>query len=228
VKSGPTAAWFLLLTLASNLLAGMPAAAQDDAAICRNEAQRGLTQSCLRAIAAAPNDPELQALLGHAYFASGFYGEGLQALREAITVSKGAAAYRYRYAGFAALINEYSKAADELELAVADEPRNLKAWTLLADCYRYMKNKPQALRAGRKAAELGDPAESYILAVRYNSGDGVKIDAAEELRWLERAAKAGYVAAIQDLVRFYADGRPGFPPDASKRDYWQRKAKKLE
>ena len=36
-----------------------------------------------------------------------------------------------------------------------------------------------------------------------------------------------YAAAIQDLVRFYADGRPGMPPDTAKRDYWQRKAKKL-
>ena len=219
---------FLPLILLPVLLAGTPVVAGDYAAACRDEAQRGLTTACQQAIAANPNDAELHALLGHAYFASGFYAEGLQALREAIAVSKGTPAYRYRYAGFAALINEYPKAAVELELAVADEPRNLKAWTLLADCYRYMKDKPQALRAGRKAAELGDPAESYILAVRYNSGDGVSVDPKEELRWLERAAKAGYAAAIQDLVRFYADGRPGMPPDTAKRDYWQRKAKKLE
>lgn len=228
MRPSAAAARFLPLVLVPVLLACLPAAAQDHAAACREEAQRGLTESCLKAVAAAPQDPELQALLGHAYFASGFYTEGLQALREAIAVSKGAPAYRYRYAGFAALINEYPKAAAELELAVADEPGNLKAWTLLADCYRYMKDRPQALRAGRKAAELGDPAEAYILATRYNSGDGVGIDPKEELRWLERAAKAGYAAAIQDLVRYYADGRPGVPPDTVKRDYWQRKAKKLE
>lgn len=228
MRGNVTAARFAPLLLLPILLAGIPALAQDAAATCRDEAQRGLTQACLKAVAADPRDPELQALLGHAYFASGFYTEGLQALREAIAVSKGAPAYRYRYAGFAALINEYPKAAAELELAVADEPENLKAWTLLADCYRYMKDQKQALRAGRKAAELGDPAEAYILATRYNSGDGVGVDPTEELRWLERAAKAGYVAAIQDLVRFHADGRPGIPPDTTKRDYWQRKAKKLE
>lgn len=228
MRSAPPAARFLPLVLLSVLLAGPAAHAQDQAAICRDEAQRGLTQACQEALATDPQNPELHALLGHAYFASGFYTEGLQALREAITVSNGAPAYRYRYAGFAALINEYPKAAKELELAVAEEPRNLKAWTLLADCYRYMKNKPQALRAGRKAAELGDPAEAYILAMRYNTGDGVGVDPTEELRWLERAAKAGYVAAIQDLVRFHTDGRPGMPPDTAKRDYWQRKAKKLE
>ncbi|PJI44416.1 MAG: hypothetical protein CTR53_01535 [Ferrovibrio sp.] len=222
------ARFFLPLILLSVLLTGTSVAATDYAAACRDEAQRGLTTACEKAIAVNPNDAELHALLGHAYFASGFYAEGLQALREAITVSRGAPAYRYRYAGFAALINEYPKAAAELELAVADEPRNLKAWTLLADCYRYMKDKPLALRAGRKAAELGDPAESYILSTLYNSGDGVSIDPKEELRWLERAAKAGYAAAVQDIVRFYADGRPGIPPDTAKRDYWQRKAKKLE
>lgn len=223
-----TAVWSLPLLLLPVLFASPGAGAQDYAAACRDEAQRGLTTACQKAITVDPHDPELHALLGHAYFASGFYAEGLQSLREAIAVSKGAPAYRYRYAGFAALINEYPKAAQELELAVADEPGNLKAWTLLADCYRYMKDKTQALRAGRKAAELGDPAEAYILATRYNSGDGVGIDPKEELRWLERSAKAGYVAAIQDLVRFYTDGRPGMSPDAAKRDYWQRKAKKLE
>jgi TPR repeat protein len=229
MRPGVTAARFLPLVLLPILLAGLPASAtQDDAAICREEAQRGLTTTCLKAIAASPRDPELHALLGHAYFASGFYAEGLQALRDAVIASNGAVAYRYRFAGFAALINEYPKAAKELELAVADEPDNLKAWILLADCYRYMKNKPQALRAGRKAAELGDPAESYLLSVRYNNGDGVGIDPKEELRWLERSAKAGYAAAIQDLVRFHTDGRPGMPPDTAKRDYWQRKAKKLE
>lgn len=216
------------LILLPMLLVGAPAAAQDDTATCHAEAQRGLTTACQKAIVGNPQDPELHALLGHAYFASGFYTEGLQALREAIAVSKGTPAYRYRYAGFAALISEYPKAAAELELAVADEPGNLKAWTLLADCYRYMKDRTQALRAGRKAAELGDPAEAYILATRYNSGDGVGVDPKEELRWLERAAKAGYAAAVQDLVRYYADGRPGVPPDTAKRDYWQRKARKLE
>lgn len=210
------------------LLLTLPAAAEDYAALCREEAQRGLTKACQKAIAASPRDPELHALLGHAYFASGLYSEGLQALHNAIAASNGAAAYRFRFAGFAALINEYPQAARELELAVADEPRNLKAWTLLADCYRYMKDQPQALRAGRKAAELGDPAEAYILASRYNSGDGVTADPAEELRWLERAARAGYVAAMQDLARLYADGRPGIPPDADKRKYWEKKARKME
>jgi len=215
------------LCLALSLLA-VPALAQDDAALCREEAQRGQVQACQKAIAATPRDPELHALLGQAYFASGLYHDGLQALRDAVIASNGAAEHRYRFAGFAALINEYPKAAQELEMVVADQPDHLKAWMLLADCYRFMKNKPAAYRAGRKAAELGDPAEAYILAVRYGNGEGVKADPMEELHWLEQAAKAGYAAAIQDLVRFYADGRPGMPPDTAKRDYWQRKAKKLK
>lgn len=216
--------WHLGLILS---LLTLSAAAQDYTALCREEAQRGQVQACQKAIAITPRDPDLHALLGQAYFASGLYHQGLEALRDAVITSNGATEHRYRYAGFAALINEYPKATQELELTVAAEPGHLKAWTLLADCYRYMKNKPAAQRAGRKAAELGDPAEAYILATRYNSGEDVKVDPAEELRWLERSAKAGYVAAIQDLVRFYADGRPGMPPDAAKRDYWQRKAKKL-
>jgi TPR repeat protein len=204
----------------------LPAAAQDLAASCRAEAQRGLTQACQAAIAREPRDPALHALLGEAYFASGFYGDGLQAFRQAIMVSNGAAEYRYRYAGYAALINEYPQAAAELELLVKTEPDHVKAWTLLADCYRYMKDKPQAVRAGRRAAELGDAAEAYALGVRYGSGDGVPADVREELRWLERAAKNGYVAAMQELARLYAEGAPGLPADPVKQRQWEDAARK--
>lgn len=208
------------------LCLALPAAAQDLTASCREEAQRGLTKACEAAIARQPRDPALYSLLGEAHFASGFYGDGLQAFRQAIALSNGKAEYRYRYAGYAALINEYPQAAAELELLVKDEPNHVKAWSLLADCYRYMKDKPQAVRAGRHAAELGDPAEAYALGVRYGSGDGVAPDMREELRWLERAASSGYVAAMQELARLYAEGRPGLPPDAAKQRQWEDAARK--
>lgn len=206
-------------------LSGPPAMAEDYAALCRDEAMRGLTRACQKAIAGNPKDPELHALLGQAYFASGFYAEGLQALRAAIAASNGAAAYRYRFAGFAALINEYPQAAQELEMAVADDPNDMKAWSLLADSYRFMKDKVQALRASRHAAELGDPAEAYALATRYGSGDGMPADYAEELRWLEQSARSGYVAAMQELALFYATGRPGIPPDRHRQQYWENAAR---
>lgn len=208
------------------LCLALPAAAQDLTASCREEAQRGLTKACEAAIARQPRDPVLHSLLGEAYFASGFYGEGLKAFRQAIALSNGKAEYRYRYAGYAALINEYPQAAAELELLVKDEPKHVKAWSLLADCYRYMKDKPQAVRAGRKAAELGDAAEAYALGVRYGNGDGVPADVKEELRWLERAAQSGYVAAMQELARLHAEGRPGLPPDAEKQRQWEDAARK--
>lgn len=208
------------LVAASLLLFAVPAAAQDWAARCRAEAPRGLTAGCQKALESNPRDPELHALLGQAYFAASFYGEGLQSFREAIAVSNGAPEYRYRFAAFAALINEYVQAADELELAVAAKPKDVKAWTLMADCYRYMKNDAKALRAGRAAAELGDPAEAYALAARFATGKGVARDPKEELRWLEKAARSGYVAAMQDLAELYKDGRPGVPADAAKQRYW--------
>lgn len=200
---------------------------EDAPALCRSEAERGLTAACERAIVAYPQDAELHALLGQAYFASGFYPEGLQAFRQAIRVSKGAPAYRYRFAGFAALVNEYPQAAKELELAVLSTPDDVRLWTLLANCYRYMKDEPQALRASLRAAQLGDAAEAYAMAGRYTSGDGVAVNPTEELRWLEKAAKGGYIAAMLDLARLYADGRPGIPPDPARYRYWKEKAKRL-
>jgi len=219
-----------LLPAIAALLLAFPAFSQggmeDAPALCRSEAERGLTAACERAIVAYPQDAELHALLGQAYFASGFYPEGLQALRQAIRVSKGDPSYRYRFAGFAALVNEYPQAIKELELAVQTTPDDVRLWGLLATCYRYIKDVPQALLAGRRAAELGDPAEAYAMAGRYTSGDGVPVNPGEELRWLEKAAKGGYIAAMLDLARLYADGRPGIPPDPARYKYWKDKARR--
>src|SRR3546814_6428267 len=75
-----------------------------------------LFRSCETALETRPHDPELHALLGEAYFASGFYGEGLQSLQAAIEASGGSADYRYRFAGFAALINEFRSEEHTSEL----------------------------------------------------------------------------------------------------------------
>lgn len=215
--------WLPVLLL---LLAALPASAEDYAALCRSEAQRGQIKPCQKAIAATPRDPELHALLGHAYFANGLYLEGLDALRTAIAKSNGAPAYRYRFAGFAALVNEYEQAARELELAVSDDANDVKAWALLADCYRSLKDQPQVLRASQHAAELGDPAEAYLLGMRYGNGDGVPADYKEEQRWLEKAARGGHVGAMQELALLYLTGRPGIPPSHAKQKYWDDAARK--
>ena len=202
------------------LLLGAPAAAQDWAARCRAEAPRGITAGCEKALERDPRNPELHALLGEAYFAVSFYGEGLQSLREAIEASNGAPEYRYRFAAYASLINEYVQATDELELVVAQRPKDVKSWSLMADCYRYMKNDAKALRASQAAADLGDAAEAYALADRFATGKGVTRDPKAELRWLEASARSGYVAAMQDLAQLYRDGRPGIPADPAKVRYW--------
>src|SRR3546814_4779106 len=114
-----------------------------------------LFRSCETALETRPHDPELHALRGEAYFASGFYGEGLQSLQAAIEASGGAADYRYRFAGFAALINEFTQATDELERVVAVRPQDVRAWALLAVCYRFMKDDARALhRSEEHTSEL--------------------------------------------------------------------------
>jgi tetratricopeptide (TPR) repeat protein len=210
------------LWLAAALLLASPARATDDwATRCRSEAPQGRPAACEKALQAAPRDPALHALLGEAYFADGAYAQGLFSLRRAIDISGGAPAYRLRFAGFAALVNEYADATEELNQVVAVQPKNARAWALLAVCLRSLGDDATALQASRRAADLGDAAEAYALAGRYGSGDGVRRDVREEQRWLRRAAQGGYVDAMRDLVDFYAKGRPGIPPDPAKRHYWE-------
>jgi cytochrome c-type biogenesis protein CcmH/NrfG len=214
----PAAAALLAVVAA---LAGDARAAGDWAARCRSEAAQGRATACEKALQTDPGDPALHALLGEAYFADGSYAQGLLSMRRAIDMSGGAPAYRLRFAGFAALVNEYADAAEELKQVVAVQPRNAHAWALLAVCLRILKDDAEALQASRRAAALGDAAEAYAMAGRYGSGDGVPRDAREERNWLRRAAHGGYIAAMQDLTTLYANGRPGIPPDPAKQHYWE-------
>ena len=86
--------------------------------------------------------------------------------------------------------------------------------------------KPPSLPAGvtdlaglRKLAERGDPAAQFALGARYATGEEVKQDYAEAVRWFTLAADRGHIKAQATLGAYYWAAR-GVPQDLSKAYFW--------
>src|SRR5580693_4634296 len=71
----------------------------------------------------------------------------------------------------------------------------------------------------RQLAENGDPGAENAFGLRYATGDGVKLDESEAVRWFTRAAEQGNVAAQSKLGAIYFGGR-GVPQDLSQAYFW--------
>jgi hypothetical protein len=71
----------------------------------------------------------------------------------------------------------------------------------------------------RKVAERGDPAAQFSLGARYATGEEVKQDYTEAVKWFTRAAEQGHILAQATLGAYYWAGR-GVPQDLTKAYYW--------
>ncbi|MGH9544856.1 MAG: GAF domain-containing protein [Terriglobales bacterium] len=71
----------------------------------------------------------------------------------------------------------------------------------------------------RKVAEGGDPAAQFALGARYATGEEVKQDYTEAVRWFTLAAGQGHILAQATLGAYYWAGR-GVPQDLTKAYYW--------
>ncbi len=71
----------------------------------------------------------------------------------------------------------------------------------------------------RKLAADGDPDAQFDMGARYATGEDVKQDYAESVRWFTLAAEQGHVIAQATLGAYYWAGR-GIPQDLSKAYFW--------
>ena len=71
----------------------------------------------------------------------------------------------------------------------------------------------------RKLAEQGDPAAQFALGARYATGEDVKQDYTEAVRWFGLAADRGHILAQATLGAYYWAGR-GVSPDLTKAYFW--------
>jgi len=71
----------------------------------------------------------------------------------------------------------------------------------------------------RKLAERGDPAAQFALGARYATGEEVKQDYTEAVRWFTQAADRGHILAQATLGAYYWAGR-GVSQDLTKAYFW--------
>ena len=96
--------------------------------------------------------------------------------------------------------------------------------------YCYQEGQGVVLNS-RKAFELYMVAADHeyvrgymLVAQSYMNGMGVEQSYPEGMKWLEKAANAGNLAAMYYLGAIYADGEEGVKPDAKKAKAWYKKA----
>ncbi|MFZ0732359.1 MAG: GAF domain-containing protein [Candidatus Sulfotelmatobacter sp.] len=65
----------------------------------------------------------------------------------------------------------------------------------------------------------GDPAAQNALGLRYATGEGVKLDEVEAVRWFTKAAEQGNVPSQSKLGSIYFSGR-GVPADPNRAYFW--------
>ncbi|MFL6308320.1 MAG: GAF domain-containing protein [Candidatus Sulfotelmatobacter sp.] len=70
-----------------------------------------------------------------------------------------------------------------------------------------------------EVAQKGDVAAQNALALRYATGQGVKLSEVEAVRWFTRAGEQGYVPAQAKLGSLYYSGR-GVPQDVNRAYFW--------
>jgi len=70
-----------------------------------------------------------------------------------------------------------------------------------------------------QAAQKGDVTAENALAIRYATGQGVKLSEVEAVRWFTKAAEQGYVPAQAKLGSLYYSGR-GVAQDLTRAYFW--------
>jgi hypothetical protein len=76
----------------------------------------------------------------------------------------------------------------------------------------------------REMAATGDPAAQNMLGLRYATGEGVRLNEQEAVRWYIKAAEQGNLAAQSKLGSIYFSGR-GVPQDFTRAYFWMAVAR---
>src|SRR4029077_4338264 len=104
--------------------------------------------------------------------------------------------------GYEALLAEKNQEAVRwFRDAVAYQPKTVQYWYDLGVAYARLGQKPAAVSAYRRAADLGDPDAQYYVGTLYEAGvGGLAKDGAQALYWYRKAADQNNVEALNDVA----------------------------
>lgn len=181
-------------------------------------------QVCRRAVGAHPRDAEVRRNYAISLSFGGAYDSAVRQYQAVTRLTPKSHRAHYELAWIFAFKRQYGEAERPIERAMELKPKHLKYMRLAAIIFAANKNAIKRFNVVREAAEMGDQILMFELAFLYADGNGVKVNLAETLRWLTRAAEKGHVLAMDRLSHAYLNGKLGAQKDREKADYWARKA----
>ena len=222
------AAVFLLsaTVLVAPAISFAAATKSDDATRCHSLKGKDAAWACLAAIKANPNSKSLRRRLGYAYLEADMFDASIKAFRAVTTRWPNDWQGQFDLASVYGFLQAYPSAVAPIEAALRIEPNNLQSLMLATIIFRNVRRDDTVFRLALRAAGLGERRAMFLTSYHYELGVGTKKDLAKARHWLERAAAAGHVGAMDELTKGYLNGAMGFKPDARKAEFWATRARK--
>ncbi len=204
-----------------------PAAAQDEglAERCAAGASRGDFRTCAAAVAAAPADPALRRLYAQSLARAADYDGSIGQYREITRLTPSDGRAFYEYAWMLAFVRRYADAVEPIEQSMRLQPTHIESYRAAAIIYEIIKRPEDVFRVSLAGARLGDPIAMFDTYDCYAEGRGTAKDDAQAFHWLEKAADAGHVTAMDRLAELYLNGGLGRAADEKKAEEWATKAR---
>ena len=218
--------WAAILAGPTAILGYGPAAADMVSDLCVERWNRGGYKVCEKAVARNPNDVRLRRLFARSLTKAGDYARSIGVFRDVVKLAPNDPKSYYELAWMLAFTRRYKEAVSPIEMAMRLKPDFLPAYKAAAIIYFFAKTRRDVFQVSLKAAELGDKVAMFETAEFYAAGEGVSVDKAKAVFWMERAAKAGHVTAMDRLVDIFLNGKLGQDVDGKKAEYWATLARK--
>jgi TPR repeat protein len=214
------------LTTLSWLLALPPAAeAQTPAERCAAAAAQGDFRTCAAAVEAAPADPVLRRFYAQSLARAADYDGSIGQYREITRLTPGDGRAHFEYAWMLAFVRRYADAVDPIEQSMRLQPRHVESFRAATIIYQIIKRPEDVFRVALAGARLGDSIAMFDAYDCFAAGIGTAKDEVRAFFWLEQAAEAGHVTAMDRLAEIFLNGGLGRAPDERKAEHWATQAR---
>jgi TPR repeat protein len=205
--------------------AGAAAEAQSPAERCAAAAPRGDFRTCAAAVEAAPGDAGLRRFYAQSLAKAADYEGSIGQYREVTRLTPADARAFYEYAWMLAFVRRYAEAVEPIETSIRLRPDHVESYRAATIIYQIIKRPDDEFRVALGGARLGDPISMFDVHACFAAGRGTQRDEAQALHWLERAAEAGHVTAMDKLAAIFLNGGFGRAPDETKAEEWATRAR---
>jgi len=202
------------------------AGAQDWAARCTQDIEKGNIEACRKAVAEEPKNPVLRRHYARAMTFRGLYQSAIDQYRIITGIRPAEARSWYDYGYALAFVRRYKESIQPLEKAVEINRSYVAALRILAIAYAKEKKPAMVFRATLAMAGIGDRIAQFEVSIFYQEAYGVGRNFVKSLQWLVKAAEAGHIGAMDRLVRVYQNGGLGQAKNDRKAEFWAIQARR--